>query len=696
MAPSSLQPALLSLAGLALASCRPAPSQPTGKAVRAERSPTLGEKIVQVVTGAESTCVRTESGRVACIGDAMAYRESALPRDTGGFDTHLPQVIDVPPSKDISAGAGFGCSIDRDGGKVRCWGRNDSGRLGQESPGLSDFSALPVPGLEGIESIDSLADTTCVRQGRDATCWPGPDEEPNVRFKLARTDVDPQLEARLDPLDDEASLKLFYGERGLARIPSYFTDDEFVLSDAHRPWAPIFGNERKDWCSRSGETLHCTGHKGFPALPEVQAGLHHACAPVDEGVHCNGDNTVGQAPPENVVLGARPKSLAVGAEHSCVVTETSSLLCWGASGRGQIGLVPAHARPARIVARDVERAWALLDRTCYATSSGTLACAGKLDDACPTPEFSAVPGLTGVTEVFPGVEKVLCAQEGGGEVWCRSRDVWSRTISIKGFGGTSARRSSFVPTWFGHNTSAGRGEGLCWVEDGRPQCAQWLVDYSEIDADVIGTTEPPPPPDPDRTLGPRETPFGTRKDFVGLRDIDEGLLCGLTSDGKLLCANRDAFPISAHDPSAWIQVKHDLPSRPVAQLGTNGVVMADGVAFRLSFSEGGDKVSAQRLNAKSPSVQATAVSDWCVLDRDHKLSCLSEPAALVADARFKSLTTSYSIAPTLEHSCAVDDERNLWCWGDGGSGQLGDGEPICSRVPRDLSAVFYEAFAAAG
>ena len=134
----------------------------------------------------------------------------------------------------------------------------------------------------------------------------------------------------------------------------------------------------------------------------MEVGLGHGCAPVDQGVRCWGTNTAGQAPPELVPLGGQPTSIAVGAEHSCAVTRAGNVLCWGASGRGQIGLPPAIGRAPRIVADDAARAWALPGATCYSTQSGEFRCAGNGEDYCAVPTFATVRGLTEVSEVFTG------------------------------------------------------------------------------------------------------------------------------------------------------------------------------------------------------------------------------------------------------------------------------------------------------
>ena len=110
------------------------------------------DRIVEVVAGPESTCARSRQGRVACVGHGMAYDE-----DTPAFDTHVPQVVAVPPSKGISAGDGFACSVDRDGGKVRCWGDNRFRQLGRKTPACSTTGHARCPGSKVWTSWSLMA-----------------------------------------------------------------------------------------------------------------------------------------------------------------------------------------------------------------------------------------------------------------------------------------------------------------------------------------------------------------------------------------------------------------------------------------------------------------------------------------------------------------------------------------------------------
>jgi len=109
-------------------------------------------------------------------------------------------------------------------------------------------------------------------------------------------------------------------------------------------------------------TLHPTAHSELEPLSGIQAiaaGNHHTCALTNEGgVKCWGDNRNGQVGngddsgtyirtlPEDVVgLQSGVKAIATGSEHTCALTESGGVKCWGSDSAGQIGDGPADEEP---------------------------------------------------------------------------------------------------------------------------------------------------------------------------------------------------------------------------------------------------------------------------------------------------------------------------------------------------------------
>jgi alpha-tubulin suppressor-like RCC1 family protein len=80
---------------------------------------------------------------------------------------------------------------------------------------------------------------------------------------------------------------------------------------------------------------------------QVAAGGSHTCAGVDGGVQCWGDNTYGQlgdgthsgrtTPVDVVGLNASARALITGDHHTCALTASNGVKCWGGNGAGQLG-----------------------------------------------------------------------------------------------------------------------------------------------------------------------------------------------------------------------------------------------------------------------------------------------------------------------------------------------------------------------
>lgn len=64
---------------------------------------------------------------------------------------------------------------------------------------------------------------------------------------------------------------------------------------------------------------------------------------------------------------------------------------------------------------------------------------------------------------------------------------------------------------------------------------------------------------------------------------------------------------------------------------------------------------------------------------DGNVACSAEPLAVEGGRRFTAIAGGHT------HSCALDTTGAAWCWGQGGGGQLGDGQRSDSVVPVPVS-----------
>ena len=172
----------------------------------------------------------------------------------------------------------------------------------------------------------------------------------------------------------------------------------------------------------------------------VDMGAHSCAVTSSGGVKCWGDNGVGQlgaytdGKPSSVPLDvsgltAGVKAVAVGGTHSCALTTSGGIKCWGYSKFGALGDGTLEQRLAPVdvvgLTSGVAAISAGTDHTCALMQSGAVKCwgnngSGDLGDGTTTHRLTPVDvkGLTsGVVAIAAG-EMHTCALSAGGAVLC--------------------------------------------------------------------------------------------------------------------------------------------------------------------------------------------------------------------------------------------------------------------------------------
>ncbi|MCI0855492.1 MAG: hypothetical protein J4N98_02290 [Chloroflexi bacterium] len=125
-------------------------------------------------------------------------------------------------------------------------------------------------------------------------------------------------------------------------------------------------------------------------IASVSAGNQHTCAVSDAGlVECWGDNTFGQlgsgsassASPVQIVGLTNVAKVAAGGEHTCALTSSGGVKCWGQNRSGQLGDggVSSGSTPVDVVglSSGVVALATGSDHTCAVTSTGSVKCWGN-------------------------------------------------------------------------------------------------------------------------------------------------------------------------------------------------------------------------------------------------------------------------------------------------------------------------------
>jgi alpha-tubulin suppressor-like RCC1 family protein len=281
-----------------------------------------------ITAGGGHTCALTDRGGVRCWGANGGGQVG-----DGTTDPHLVPV-DVPGLgsgvKAISAGGEHTCILTADGG-VRCWGYNAKGQLGDGTQ-IMRTAAVEVGGLgSGVTAIAAGRNHTCaLTDGGGVKCWGD-----NLSGQLG----DGTQVTRTAPVD---VVGLSRGVTAIAAGGGHtcaLTGSGGVKCWGSNTWGAL-GDSTMEMLR-----LRPVDVKGLQSgVTAIAAGLNHTCALTDSGsVKCwgndfegevgNGGNATGpelyRAPVDVVRLSRGVTAVATGGFHTVALSDRGSVGYWG-------------------------------------------------------------------------------------------------------------------------------------------------------------------------------------------------------------------------------------------------------------------------------------------------------------------------------------------------------------------------------
>lgn len=270
-------------------------------------------------------CALTTDAGVACWGwndSAGANHDTSADEPCGERNTfaciNRPQAVAVDPAQAVAVARDNTCTVNADGGGVRCWGANRFGQLG-----------------DGTRTI---------------ICFPDPCERPVTVTGLP-------LPAKTVALGDSTACVLL--EDKSVWCWGRNTNDQ--LGFPH-------GQDAGDQCCNieggcnGGQYCRPTPIKvsGVTNAVDVGVGGSHVCALLEDGsVVCwgandrgqlgNGQTNAGSATPQKVVDLPPAAGIAVGGSHTCAWTTDGRVFCWGLNANGQLGSGTANSNKPVLV-----------------------------------------------------------------------------------------------------------------------------------------------------------------------------------------------------------------------------------------------------------------------------------------------------------------------------------------------------------
>ena len=361
----------------------------------------------------------------------------------------------------------------------------------------------------------------------------------------------------------------------------------------------------------------------------VVAGGTHTCALTDGRVSCWGNNYYGQVGTNDetdfiftktdfVDLGEPAVDLAAGYDHTCALTDSGTVQCWGSNKFGQLG-------------------------------------AGTTDRYSPVPV--EVAGLTGVVAVGTGYYHSCAVLDNGG-LRCWGRNEFGEL----GNGRAGRDESAFEPEKVGglrnirqvdggaaHTCAVtDSGDVYCWGSNAHGR----LGDGSETDrlrpAQVLGLPE------------------AAQSVAVGA-----GHTCVLVEGGRLFCWGSNSY---GQLGNGAYTLDFEINATPREVVGIGGEVVF--------LASGGDHICTVTVSdavycwGSNDYGQIGAIEEnRCVIIA---FPCQLTPIVV---EQLRTVEGPVAIAGGFDHTCVLYDDGEAMCWGANGVGQLGDGTEIDSLEP---------------
>lgn len=371
----------------------------------------------------------------------------------------------------ISGGGMHTCVLTLAGG-VECWGRNDSGQLGNgtktDSPRLSG-----VVGLEsGVAAVSAGAIHTCaVTTEGTVKCWGAVFLGDGETIDSA-IPIDVMVDS--DVVDVAAGAWYTCALTRAGGVMCWGTNIYGQLGDGTTTTRPT-----------PVDALEEPGGEPLSGVVAVSAGDDHACALTSEGgVKCWGKNDFGQlgassgdacyldvpcstTPLDVTGLTSGVAEVSGGAAHTCALTLAGGVKCWGFNQVGQLGDGTTTDRHTPVDVLDEPGGQALAGaagvsaqhavHTCALSTGGGVKCwgfnfygqTGDVDRCGSTHPYSCltpvdVPGLgSNVAAVTTGAFHT-CVLTTGGDVSCRGDDWFHQLGDTDGDGYVNSADATLI------------------------------------------------------------------------------------------------------------------------------------------------------------------------------------------------------------------------------------------------------------
>jgi len=343
--------------------------------------------IKAIAMGGYHTCALTTAGGVKCWGRDLDGQVGDG-ADTGNKNTPVDVTGLTSGVQAITAGWYHTCALTTGGG-VKCWGSDDEGQLGDDPLIIGKHTPVDVQGLgSGIKAIAAGGYHTCaLTTGGGVKCW-GYDSSGQIGDGNNNSD-------KPTPVD----------------VVGLASGVQSIAGGLNSTCAVVTGGAVKCWGYggygqlANGGTLPNAPSSNVPTdaigltsgVLQIRGGSNHFCALITGGsVKCWGNGTSGQlgdglaadtsTPVDVTGFGGGAQAIATGGDHSCALTTSGAMKCWGHGYSGQLGFGPLSSVSSENIKRTqvdvvglssgVQAIAAFAQQTCALMIGGRVKCWG--------------------------------------------------------------------------------------------------------------------------------------------------------------------------------------------------------------------------------------------------------------------------------------------------------------------------------
>lgn len=616
----------------------------------------------------------------------------------------------LQPATAVSAGYIHTCALTAAGG-VMCWGDNTYGQLGDGTT-LSRSTPVDVSGLtSGVSAVSAGSSHTCaLMSSGNVMCWGS-----NAYGQLGdKTNTDHSTPVQVTNLSDDF----------IAVVSGFFHTCALTTAGGVMCWGENAAGQLGDGTSTARNTPVAVSELSS-GVTAITAGGWHTCALITSGeVKCWGNNSDGQLGNGTTTYSTKPvnvldlpggiSAISSGGFHTCALTASDGVMCWGSNEYGQLGDGSTYyykTSPVDVsgLTSGVRAVSAGISHTCALTTSGGVKCwgynySGQLGDGSRTDHSTPmdVSGLTsGVSAVSAGTFHT-CALTSFGGIKCWGSNLYGQL----GDGTTTNQTVPVDVSWLSSGVnmvSAGSTRTCALTASGGVKCWGWNLNGQ------LG----------DGTTSDRSIPGDVTELTSGVSAISAGAehACALTSSGGVKCWGMNTYgqlgDESTTDSSIPVDVfELDSGISAVSAGDYHTCALTDSGGVKCWGWNGSGQLGDGTTTNSSIPVNVNGLSSGVILvSAGGEHTCALTDSGVVkcwgknTQGQLGNETTTDSHTPVEVsgltsvvsvmsaggyHTCAITLSGGLKCWGDNSYGQLGDGTIVESHIPVDVSGLASE------